>query len=109
MDIPSPLPLLPQDDGSIARAASAAADSLRPSLIDDRRYLHAHPELGWEERETTARSAERLAALGYRVTLGKALLRGATRLGVPDGADVPTGCVAEFDSGKPGPTVALRV
>ena len=108
MDIPSPRPPLPTD-GSIARAASAAADSLRPLLIDDRRYFHAHPELGWEERETTARSAERLAALGYRVTLGEALLRGATRMGVPDGADVPTGCVAEIDSGRPGPTVALRV
>ncbi len=49
-----------------------SALSLSPSeieqLISDRRDLHAHPELGYNEQRTAAMVAERLAAHGYEVT-----------------------------------------
>ena len=41
-------------------------------LIDFRRDLHAHPELGYREHRTTSRVMQRLAAAGLRpVTLPK--------------------------------------
>lgn len=39
-------------------------------FVNLRRDLHAHPELGLEEHRTSAIVAERLAALGWRVTTG---------------------------------------
>ncbi|HJQ27617.1 MAG TPA: amidohydrolase [Blastocatellia bacterium] len=49
-----------------------SALSLSPSeveqLISDRRDLHAHPELGYNEQRTARLVAERLAAHGYEVT-----------------------------------------
>ncbi len=62
-----------------------------PDLIAFRRELHAHPELPWEEFETTKRIARELDKLGieYRLT-------------------EPTGVIAEIEGGKPGKTVALR-
>lgn len=62
-----------------------------PDLIAFRRELHAHPELPWEEFETTQRIARELDKLGisYRLTQ-------------------PTGLIAEIKGGKPGKTVALR-
>ncbi len=44
----------------------------RAQLIATRRDLHQHPELGFEERRTSALVAERLKALGYSVTTGVA-------------------------------------
>ena len=40
------------------------------SLIRDRRDLHQHPELGFEETRTAAFAAERLRVLGYEVRTG---------------------------------------
>src|SRR5256714_2428835 len=42
----------------------------RAQLIATRRDLHAHPELGFEERRTSTLVAERLKALGYSVNTG---------------------------------------
>jgi amidohydrolase len=42
----------------------------RSGLIATRRDLHQHPELGFEERRTSALVAERLAQLGYAVRSG---------------------------------------
>ena len=42
----------------------------RAQLVATRRDLHQHPELGFEERRTGTLVAERLTALGYRVTTG---------------------------------------
>jgi amidohydrolase len=62
-------------------------------LIDFRRDLHAHPEVGYHEHRTTRRVALRLAAAGLRpVTLPK---------GTGLGADIG-------DPAAPGPLVALR-
>jgi len=42
----------------------------RDELVRDRRHLHAHPELGFEELETAAFIAERLRTLGLEVQTG---------------------------------------
>ncbi len=42
----------------------------RDELLATRRDLHAHPELGFQERRTSALVAERLRALGYEVRTG---------------------------------------
>src|SRR5947208_9561223 len=42
----------------------------RDQLVATRRDLHAHPELGFEERRTGTLVAERLKALGYSVRTG---------------------------------------
>jgi amidohydrolase len=60
-------------------------------LIHLRRHLHAHPELGKAERQTTALVARRLEAVGLRPRL------------LPMG----TGLVCDIGGGD-GPTVALR-
>ncbi|WP_017473811.1 M20 metallopeptidase family protein [Amphibacillus jilinensis] len=62
--------------------------------IDDRRYLHAHPELSFQEKETAAFILKKLHQYGI--------------------TDVTTnvgngyGMVAKITGGEPGPTVALR-
>lgn len=43
---------------------SAQASSRREELIKDRRHLHAHPELSFDERETSKYIAGRLAEMG---------------------------------------------
>src|SRR6058998_2453778 len=42
----------------------------RAALVGIRRDLHQHPELGFEERRTSALVAERLGKLGYSVQTG---------------------------------------
>jgi aminobenzoyl-glutamate utilization protein A len=79
-------------------------------LIEDRRRFHALAELGWRERRTSAEIVDRLAALGFSVSSGKEFLKNAPLLGVDPAAERPqTGCAAELDSGRPGPTVCIRV
>ena len=63
----------------------------RGDLIAFRRHLHAHPELGWEERETTALVAHQLERAGLRPRL----------------LPVGTGLVCDIGAGD-GPVVALR-
>ena len=61
-------------------------------LVSTRRYLHARPETGFEEIDTSAYIANRLRAAGLEVHhgLGK------------------TGMVATLKGGKPGRTLAIR-
>ncbi|WP_437891795.1 M20 peptidase aminoacylase family protein [Phytobacter sp. V91] len=56
-------------------------------------YLHQIPELGFEEFKTSAYIAEALVSSGFQVTRN---------------VNGTTGIVAELDSGKPGPVLALR-
>ncbi len=42
----------------------------RDRLVADRRHLHQHPELGYQEHRTAATIAERLADLGYAIRTG---------------------------------------
>jgi amidohydrolase len=67
------------------------AQAFESELITLRRHFHQHPELSFQEVQTSAECARRVEALGYQVkrNVGK------------------TGVVAELRNGA-GPTVALR-
>ena len=98
-------------------------------LISIRRELHQFPEEGWTEFCTTAFIVEHLRKLGYEVLMGEKVIsrkdclgrdpklvaqaiETAKACGVSDAilAEMQelTGCVAVLDTGRPGPTVALR-
>src|SRR6185503_3739312 len=70
----------------------AAADALAPALVETRRDIHRHPELGNRETRTGQLVAERLKALGLEVRYPVAR----------------TGVVGVLKGGRPGPTVAVR-
>jgi amidohydrolase len=84
-------PVIPQPSAS-ARELLAAAESILPWLVEIRRDLHRHPELGLEEFRTAAKVAERLDELGIEHRDG---LGGTGILGVIPGDPA-------------GPVVALR-
>ncbi len=69
-----------------------AAMANAPSIVADRRAIHANPELRYEEVATAALAARRLQELGYEV---------ATGIGI-------TGVMGVLRGGKPGKTVLLR-
>ena len=71
---------------------SEKVDEIEPSVIQWRHHLHQHPELSNREFETAKYIEKHLRSLGLDVETGVA----------------KTGVVAVLDSGKPGPTVALR-
>ncbi len=72
--------------------ADDAADKLEDKVIEWRRDIHAHPELGNREFRTSALVARHLQDLGLEVKTGVA----------------HTGVVGVLRGGRPGPTVALR-
>lgn len=98
-------------------------------LIAWRREFHRFPETGWSEFWTTSRIADYLDEMGAELLLGKKIIneefvRGRNKNVVEQGItnaitygakqkwldrmDGYTGCIAVFDSGKAGKTVALR-
>ena len=98
-------------------------------LISTRRHLHTMPEEGWSEFTTTAYIVEKLRKLGYEVLMGKKVINPNNCLGrsqkvVEAGLayarkngvseellkemDGLTGCVGVMDTGRPGPTLAIR-
>jgi len=70
----------------------AAADALVPALVETRRDIHRHPELGNREFRTGKLVAERLRALGLEVRYPVA----------------KTGVVGILKGGRPGAVVAVR-
>lgn len=68
------------------------ANSIESKVIEWRRDIHMHPELGNQEVRTAKKIADHLRSLGIEVTEKVAL----------------TGVVGVLKGGKPGPTVALR-
>jgi amidohydrolase len=76
----------------LARELLAEARSILPWMSEIRRDIHRHPELGLEERRTSARIQERLAELGIGFTAGLA----------------ETGVVGLIRGGDGGRVVALR-
>lgn len=89
-----------------------AVDLQEYQLISQRRAFHARPELGWQEVQTTAAIVTDLTEAGYQVVSGPAFLGDAMRLGMsadPIPGEGDTGCIALFDTGRPGPTVCMRV
>jgi amidohydrolase len=69
-----------------------AAWEIGPEVVADRRYLHQHPELGFQEENTARFVAEKLRSLGIE-----------TRTGV-----AKTGVVGLLRGAQPGKTVLLR-
>ena len=61
-------------------------------VVDTRRHLHAHPEVSFEEHETSRVVRERLAGIGLDLKP----------------CPTETGAVAVLDTGRPGRTVLLR-
>lgn len=98
-------------------------------LIAWRREFHEFPEIGWSEFMTTAKLITKLREMGYDVFAGTKVINPdfahgrkqavvdkglafAKTQGVSDALlaemETYTGCVAVLDTGRPGPTVALR-
>jgi amidohydrolase len=77
----------------VDRALGSALDATRDEVVEIRRAIHSQPELAFQEVRTAALAAERCADLGFTVRSGFGL---------------PTGVVADLDSGRPGPRVLLR-
>jgi amidohydrolase len=78
----------------LTRVRSRGAE-LREELTRIRRDIHARPELGWKELETSKLIERRLQELGFE----------SIRRGFKGTA---SGVVADLRGGKPGPCVALR-
>jgi amidohydrolase len=70
-----------------------AAREMAPRLVETRRDIHRHPELGFRETRTSGLIAERLRALGFDEV--------RTGVGV-------TGVVGILKGGRPGRVVAVR-
>lgn len=84
-----PLAVTPTQRAAIDRVAA----EIQPRVVDTRRDIHRHPELGYRETRTAALVAERLRALGFenvRTGVGK------------------TGVVGYLKGGRPGKLVAVR-
>lgn len=98
-------------------------------LVALRRKLHAYPEIGWSEFTTTAIVVDHLREYGFEVLLGEKVIKRDAALGmdpavVEDGIararqngvsddllaemDGLTGAVGVWDTGRPGPVIALR-
>lgn len=83
------------DDSAMEQARQHIAEqakALEPALLETRRDIHAHPELGNTEQRTAQLVATQLRALGLEVKTGVAR----------------TGVMAVLKGALPGPTVALR-
>ena len=86
------LPLAASAQDAAPADLARITQALQPRLVDWRRDLHAHPELGNQETRTAQVVADHLRALGL-----------APRTGIG-----PTGVVAVLKGAKPGPRIALR-
>ncbi|MBN7813932.1 amidohydrolase [Algoriphagus pacificus] len=73
-------------------AIDSKASSIESKVVEWRRDIHMHPELGNQEFRTAKKVADHLRSLGIEVTENVAV----------------TGVVGYLKGGKPGPTVALR-
>jgi amidohydrolase len=82
-----------QDAAPQRAEVAAAAQRLQARVVDWRRDIHQHPELGNREVRTAQLVAEHLRALGLE----------QVRTGI-----ATTGVTAILRGGKPGPRIALR-
>lgn len=77
---------------NISAQIDQKAMAIQSKLVEWRRYIHQHPELGNREYKTGEFVTEHLKALGIEVKTGVA----------------KTGVVGILKGGKPGPVIALR-
>ncbi|SKC46889.1 amidohydrolase [Maledivibacter halophilus] len=105
-------------------------DTIGEKIIAYRRDFHKYPEVGWTEFRTSSIIARKLNELGFKIKLGKDILKDEERMGLPSeeeldhhyyraldqGADEEfirplkggfTGVVGTLDLGD-GPVIALR-
>lgn len=96
-------------------------------LVEMRREFHQIAETGWLEFETTIKIIDYLKSFGYDIEYGKSIH--STRMGLPSAEEIKkhagalslerdydieeilqgyTGAVATLDTGRAGPTVAMR-
>ncbi len=80
------------DSADLEQIVRQRCSSLEQKVIQWRRQIHQHPELGDQEKETSALVANHLRQLGLEVRTGVAR----------------TGVIGVLRGGKPGRTVALR-
>ncbi len=76
----------------ISKIIDTKAQAIQTKLVEWRRHLHEHPELGNREYNTAAYITEHLKKLGLEIQTGVA----------------KTGVVAILKGGKPGPCIGLR-
>jgi amidohydrolase len=76
----------------MSRPAVEFSQAELAELVANRRWLHQHPELKFEEVESAKFIAERMRAYGYEISTGIAT----------------TGVAATLKTDKPGPTILLR-
>lgn len=88
----TPAPAVGVSASPLAAEIDTRLRALEPQLVEWRRHLHQHPELGNREVETSRFVAERLREMGLTPRTGVAR----------------TGVVAVIEGGLPGPVVALR-
>ena len=81
------------DAMSLKTRALAALDAVAAEARELALRIHAHPEIGFEERQAVAWVSEALERHGYRVQRGV--------------ADIETAIVARAEGRGPGPTVGL--
>ena len=79
-------------DDSVRELVERGMKSAEPWLIDIRRDIHAHPELGFDTRRTAAVVARELRSLGLR----------------PQEGVGQTGVVADLQGVLPGPCLLIR-
>ncbi|MBL7699874.1 MAG: amidohydrolase [Chitinophagaceae bacterium] len=82
----------PGQQEAIRQKIASAADKIEPKVVEWRRDIHEHPELGNYEFRTSELIAKHLKSLGMEVRTQVAT----------------TGVVGVLKGGKPGPVVALR-
>ena len=77
----------------MASGLEIGVEEVAAQAVGWRRHLHAHPELSFQERETSAFVRETLASFDAGLELS---------------SPTPTSVVARLRGGRPGPTLALR-
>lgn len=84
----------PPESASTAaiEALHGSAQELLPLMVDLRRRLHRHPELGLDLPYTQSQVLEELDGLDLDIYVGKGL----------------SSVIADLDTGRPGPTILLR-
>ncbi|NNF33320.1 MAG: amidohydrolase [Saprospiraceae bacterium] len=81
-----------QAQGDITTMINSRSEAIESQVVEWRRHLHANPELSNREYKTAEYVAKHLRNLGLQIETGMAY----------------TGVVGQLDTGRPGPTVALR-